>query len=87
MPTGDSDGTPKPGGTRPGRHDPADPDGVAAGHTGEQSNFNPEEDEDAPRAGARTRPDRRPAQSRALQREALPHDVGELRGVALGDLG
>ena len=53
MPTGDasendSEGTPKPGGLGQDGTIPADPAGVAAGHTGEMSNFNPEEDEDAP---------------------------------------
>jgi hypothetical protein len=44
----DSEGTPKPGGLGQDGTIPPDPDGVAAGHTGEISNFNPEEDEDAP---------------------------------------
>lgn len=50
-PTGagdDAEGTPKPGGLGQDGTIPPDPDGVAAGHTGEMSNFNPEEDEDAP---------------------------------------
>ncbi len=41
-------GTPKPGGLGQDGTIPNDPDGVAAGHTGEMSNFNPEEDEDSP---------------------------------------
>ena len=51
-PTGDgsstSDGTPKPGGLGQDGTIPNDPSGVAAGHTGEQSTFEPEEDEAAP---------------------------------------
>jgi hypothetical protein len=42
------DATAKPGGLGQDGTIPRDPDGVAAGHTGEQSNFNPEEDEAAP---------------------------------------
>ncbi len=42
------DPTPKPGGLGQDGTIPPDPDGVAAGHTDEPSNFNPEEDEDAP---------------------------------------
>ena len=51
-PTGErgreSDGTPKPGGLGQDGTIPNDPSGVAAGHTGEQSTFEPEEDEAAP---------------------------------------
>ena len=51
-PKGDSgahgDGTAKAGGLGQDGTIPNDPDGVAAGHTGEQSNFEPEEDEGAP---------------------------------------
>ncbi|MET0781789.1 MAG: hypothetical protein ABWZ16_09735 [Microbacterium sp.] len=43
-----SGGTAKPGGLGQDGTIPADPSGVAAGHTGEISNFNPEEDEAAP---------------------------------------
>ena len=42
------DGTPKPDGLGQDGTIPNDPDGLAAGHTGEMSNFNPEEDEAAP---------------------------------------
>lgn len=42
------EGTTKPGGLGEDGTIPPDPDGVAAGHTDEPSNFNPEEDEDAP---------------------------------------
>lgn len=41
------DGTPKPGGLGEDGTIPDAPDGVAAGHTGEQSTFEPEEDEQA----------------------------------------
>jgi hypothetical protein len=41
------DGTPKPGGLGADGTIPPDPDGVAAGHTGEPSTFEPEEDEAA----------------------------------------
>lgn len=43
----DDSATPKPGGL--GEHGtiPPDPDGVAAGHTGAKSTFEPEEDEQA----------------------------------------
>lgn len=41
-------GTPKPGGLGEDGTIPNHPDGVAAGHTGEQSTFEPEEDEAAP---------------------------------------
>lgn len=44
----DTEVTSKPGGLGEDGTIPADPDGVAAGHTDEPSNFNPEEDEDAP---------------------------------------
>jgi hypothetical protein len=43
-----AEGTPKPGGLGQDGTIPNDPDGVAAGHTGEMSTFEPEEDEDAP---------------------------------------
>jgi hypothetical protein len=42
------DGTPKAGGLGQDGTIPRDPSGIAAGHTGEQSTFEPEEDEDAP---------------------------------------
>lgn len=42
------DGTAKPGGLGHEGTIPNDPDGIAAGHTGETSNFNPEEDEASP---------------------------------------
>ncbi|MET0828747.1 MAG: hypothetical protein ABWY26_04445 [Microbacterium sp.] len=42
------DGTSKPGGLGQDGTIPNDPSGVAAGHTGEQSTFEPEEDEAAP---------------------------------------
>lgn len=41
------DGTPKPGGLGQDGTIPAEPDGVAAGHTGDASTFEPEEDGDA----------------------------------------
>lgn len=44
----DTDVTQKPGGLGEDGTIPPDPDGVAAGHTGEASHFEPEEDEDAP---------------------------------------
>ncbi len=44
----DTEATTKPGGLGEEGTIPPDPDGVAAGHTDEASNFNPEEDEDAP---------------------------------------
>lgn len=44
----DTEVTRKPGGLGEDGTIPPDPDGVAAGHTDEPSNFNPEEDEDAP---------------------------------------
>ncbi|QKJ17981.1 hypothetical protein [Microbacterium hominis] len=40
----DPDGEPKPGGLGPDGTIPAAPDGPAAGHTGEPSTFEPEED-------------------------------------------
>ncbi|MDQ1125088.1 hypothetical protein QE428_000121 [Microbacterium sp. SORGH_AS 505] len=43
----DSDGSEKPGGLGKDGTIPADPDGVAAGHSDTPSHFNPEEDEDA----------------------------------------
>ncbi|WP_194396127.1 hypothetical protein [Microbacterium atlanticum] len=43
----DDEGTPKPGGLGQDGTIPAEPDGVAAGHTGEPSTFEPEEDEQA----------------------------------------
>lgn len=45
--TGDDEATPKPGGLGQDGTIPDDPDGVAAGHTGEPSTFEPEEDEQA----------------------------------------
>lgn len=44
----DPAGTEKPGGLGQDGTIPADPSGVAAGHTGEVSTFEPEEDEAAP---------------------------------------
>lgn len=44
----DTEVTEKPGGLGHDGTIPADPDGVAAGISDEPSNFNPEEDEDAP---------------------------------------
>lgn len=41
----DPDGTKEPGGLGKDGTIPAHPDGVAAGHTGEASTFEPEEDE------------------------------------------
>jgi hypothetical protein len=41
------EGTAKPGGLGRDGTIPDDPDGVAAGHTGEPSTFEPEEDEQA----------------------------------------
>lgn len=41
------EGTVKPGGLGQDGTIPDDPDGVAAGHTGEPSTFEPEEDEQA----------------------------------------
>ncbi|QLD10309.1 hypothetical protein [Microbacterium oleivorans] len=47
VPTGehDSEGTPEPGGLGGDGTIPSNPDGVAAGHTGTASTFEPEEDE------------------------------------------
>jgi len=44
----DTEVTAKHGGLGEDGTIPPDPDGVAAGHTGEASTFEPEEDEDAP---------------------------------------
>jgi hypothetical protein len=44
----DTEATAKQGGLGQDGTIPPDPDGVAAGHTDEPSNFEPEEDEDAP---------------------------------------
>ncbi|WP_342001406.1 hypothetical protein MRBLWH7_001828 [Microbacterium sp. LWH7-1.2] len=46
-PTGDDAGERKPGGLGRDGTIPDDPDGVAAGYTGEPSTFEPEEDEAA----------------------------------------
>lgn len=46
-PTHDSEGTVKPGGLGQDGTIPSDPGGVATGHTGTPSNFEPEEDEQA----------------------------------------
>ncbi|MGX5771369.1 hypothetical protein ACWKWN_11505 [Microbacterium trichothecenolyticum] len=46
-PKPDDEGTAKPGGLGPDGTIPNDPGGVAAGHTGEPSTFEPEEDEQA----------------------------------------
>lgn len=43
----DGEGTPKPGGLGVDGTIPNDPNGVAAGHTGVASSFEPEEDEQA----------------------------------------
>jgi hypothetical protein len=43
----ETEATEKPDGLGPDGTIPADPDGVAAGHTGEASTFEPEEDEEA----------------------------------------
>lgn len=45
--TATDEGTPKPGGLGEDGTIPDAPDGVAAGHTGEASTFEPEEDEQA----------------------------------------
>ena len=45
--TNDPEGTPKPDGLGQDGTIPDDPDGVAAGHTGTASTFEPEEDEKA----------------------------------------
>lgn len=44
----DTEVTTEPGGLGEEGTIPPDPEGVAAGHTGEPSNFEPEEDEEAP---------------------------------------
>jgi hypothetical protein len=44
----EAEGTPKPDGLGQDGTIPNEPDGVAAGHTGEMSTFEPEEDEAAP---------------------------------------
>ena len=44
----DTEATTEPGGLGDDGTIPPDPDGVAAGHTGEASTFEPEEDEAAP---------------------------------------
>ncbi|RLK46763.1 hypothetical protein [Microbacterium telephonicum] len=44
-PSADDPGERKPGGLGPDGTIPPDEDGVAAGHTGEPSTFEPEEDE------------------------------------------
>lgn len=46
-PENDEEAESKPGGLGEDGTIPADPDGVAAGHTGEPSTFEPEEDEQA----------------------------------------
>ena len=43
----DDEGTAKPGGLGPDETIPDEPEGVAAGYTGEPSTFEPEEDEQA----------------------------------------
>jgi hypothetical protein len=43
----DSEGTPKPDGLGENGTIPNDPNGIAAGHTGTASSFEPEEDEHA----------------------------------------
>ncbi|MCK6081424.1 hypothetical protein KZX37_08615 [Microbacterium sp. EYE_5] len=45
VPTHDDEGTPKPDGLGQDGTIPSDPEGVAAGHTGTTSTFEPEEDE------------------------------------------
>ncbi|WP_405373338.1 MULTISPECIES: hypothetical protein [unclassified Microbacterium] len=45
VPTHDPDGEEKPGGLGQDGTIPSDPDGIAAGHTGTASTFEPEEDE------------------------------------------
>ncbi len=45
VPTSDEDGTPKEAGLGEDGTIPNDPDGLAAGHTGTKSTFEPEEDE------------------------------------------
>ncbi len=44
----DTEVTTEPGGLGEDGTIPPDPDGIAAGHTDEPSNFEPEEDEEAP---------------------------------------
>jgi hypothetical protein len=46
-PVNDSEGTPKPDGLGENGTIPNDPNGIAAGHTGTASSFEPEEDEHA----------------------------------------
>ncbi|RWZ64682.1 hypothetical protein ELQ92_08065 [Labedella populi] len=46
-PVNDSEGTPKPDGLGSEGTIPNDPDGIAAGHTGTASTFEPEEDQHA----------------------------------------
>jgi len=46
-PKNDSDGTPKPDGLGEDGTIPNEPDGLAAGHVGDDSHFNPEEDGEA----------------------------------------
>lgn len=46
-PVNDSEGTPKPDGLGEDGTIPNEPDGIAAGHTGTASTFEPEEDEHA----------------------------------------
>ena len=46
-PRNDPDGEPEPGGLGQDGTIPSDPNGVAAGHTGVPSTFEPEEDEQA----------------------------------------
>ncbi|MGC5170528.1 hypothetical protein ACPW96_02100 [Micromonospora sp. DT81.3] len=46
-PSEDDEATEKPGGLGEDGTIPSNPNGVAAGHTGEQSTFEPEEDEEA----------------------------------------
>lgn len=43
-PVNDSEGTEKPGGLGDDNTIPNNPDGLAAGHVGDDSHFNPEED-------------------------------------------
>ncbi|MCW4385158.1 hypothetical protein OH146_05140 [Salinibacterium sp. SYSU T00001] len=45
VPENDEDGTTKPGGEGKDGTIPNNPEGVAAGYTGEESTFEPEEDE------------------------------------------
>lgn len=46
-PVNDSEGTPKPDGLGDDSTIPNSPDGIALGHTGSASTFEPEEDENA----------------------------------------